>query len=401
MGILPNKVHQDGRERRSYEAPPRSLITAQDIGMAKVYWLKGRSLNIYQSIINKIDVLYNLEEMSRLVAPERSLAIKMNLSEVGYPYYLPPIIFTTLFEKLRNQGARPVVTDSCSLHKGARFDGYNWNQAALVQGFSGGETFDSQLMLASGYTGEEGNFYPAEGDHLGGVELGSLLTDTGGLVVISHVTAHPLMGLAGAVFNLGLGLLTGSGKARVHECLELEFQQEKCDNCGACLPFCPTGAISAGEPTIVFERAICNGCLGCFMTCPRQAFRIQPASITEFQYRLVEAAHTAKAHLRGGAFFINFLNAITPQTDDYPFSDIPFLPDLGILASEDPVALDFATYMMTVQAPGVSGSIAEDLQVLEKGQDKLRAITGLTPEAWLEYAEQMQLGTREAEFLMG
>jgi uncharacterized protein len=369
--------------------------------MAKVYWLKGRSPNYYQSIIAKIDTLFNLEEMTRLVAPERSIALKMNLSEIGYAHYLPPIVFTTLFEKLREQGAKPVITDSCSLHHGSRFDGYDWNHTALIQGFSHGETFDGQLMLACGYTGEEGNFFPAEGEHLGGVELGSLLTDTGGLVLISHVTAHPLAGLAGAVFNLGLGLLTGTGKSRVHECLELEFQKDKCDNCQVCLPFCPTGAITAGEPTIHFERAICNGCLGCFMSCPRKVFGIQPESITEYQYRLVEAAHTAKAHLRGGAFFINFLTAVTPQSDDYPFSDIPFLPDLGILASEDPVALDWATYMMTVRAPGVPGSIAADLQVLEKGQDKIRAITGLTPELLLEYAEQLHLGSREGEFLMG
>ena len=65
------------------------------------------------------------------------------------------------------------------------------------------------------------------------------------------------------------------------------------------------------------------------------------------------------------------------------------------------MALDWATYMMTVRAPGVPGSIAEDLQVLEKGQDKIQAITGQTPEALLEYAEQLQLGTREGEFLMG
>lgn len=368
--------------------------------MARVYWIKGRSANIYQSIIARIDQILNMEEMARLLVPKQSLAIKINLSEIGYAHYLPPIIYTTLFEKLRSIGVQPVITDNCSLFKGPRFSGYEWTHTALIEGFSIGETFDSQLMLACGYSGEEGNFYPAEGEHLGGVELGSLLTDTGGLLVMSHVTAHPLAGMAGAVYNLGLGLLTGTGKARVHESLELEFQKELCDNCGVCLPFCPTGAITAGEPTIVFDRAICNGCLGCFQSCPRGVFRVQPESIPEFQYRLVEAAHTAKANLRGGAFFINFLNSITPQHDDYPYSDIPFLPDLGILASEDPVALDWATYMMTVRAPGVPGSMAEDLQVLEKGQDKLLAITGQTPEHLLEYAEELQLGQRDCEFLM-
>ena len=89
--------------------------------MAKVYWLKGRSPNFYQSIIAKLDTLLNLEEMARLVVLERSLALKMDLGEIGYAHYLPPIIFTTLFEKLGEQGARPVITDSCSLSKGSRF----------------------------------------------------------------------------------------------------------------------------------------------------------------------------------------------------------------------------------------------------------------------------------------
>jgi uncharacterized Fe-S center protein len=367
--------------------------------MAKVYWLKGRTRSLDQNIVAKIDILLGLEEMARLIGPDQSVAIKINLSELGYAHYLPPVVYATFFDKLRALGAKPVVTDSCSMYRGSRFDGYTWIQTALVNGLSGGETFDSQLMLACGYTGEEGTFYSAEGDYLGGVELGSLLTDAGRLLVLSHVTAHPLTGLAGAVTNLGLGMLTNTGKARVFAPLELIFQAQQCNNCQACLPFCPTGAIAPGPDHIRFEADFCNRCLGCFLACPRQAMQLAPESIEIFQKCLVEAAHTAQSNLRGGAFYVNFLQAVTPQPDDCPYSDIPFLPDLGILASDDPVALDWVTYMMTVRAPGVPGSIAEDLQVLEKGQDKIKAITGVDPAAMLQYAEQLQLGQRQCEFL--
>jgi uncharacterized Fe-S center protein len=105
--------------------------------------------------------------------------------------------------------------------------------------------------------------------------------------------------------------------------------------------------------------------------------------------------------MRGRAFFINFVYSVTPQPDDYPFSDIPFIPDLGIIASDDPVAADWATYQMITRAPGIPGSIAQNLGVLEKGQDKIKAITGQTPIEMLKYAQQMELGSNVFEFLSG
>ncbi len=369
--------------------------------MAKVYWIKGRSRGVHESIVSKITALLSLEEMGRLVVPDESLAIKINVSEIGYAHYLPPVVVTTLFERLRDMGVRPVVTDSCSLFHGSRFNGYDWVNTALIQGFSNGETFDNQMMLAAGYTGEEGNFYPSPGERLGGVELGSLLTDTRNVVVLSHVTAHPLLGLCGAVHNLGLGFLTGTGKLRVHAPLDIEFDKTKCDNCAACVPYCPTGAIKNGTPTISFDPGICNSCLGCFLVCPRSAMSVKPEGIEPFQESVVDAAHTALKNLRGSAFFLNFLSSVTPQTDDYPFSDIPFIPDLGVLASEDPVALDWASYQMITASPGIPGSLAEGMGVLEKGDDKIKAITGISPDSWLAYAERMTLGTRECELLAG
>ena len=116
---------------------------------------------------------------------------------------------------------------------------------------------------------------------------------------------------------------------------------------------------------------------------------------------MVDAAHTALKQLRGEAFFINFLSSVTPQPDDYPFSDIPFIPDLGIIASQDPVAADLATHQLIIRAPGIPGSIAQNLDVLEKGQDKIKAITGQTPMEMLDYAEQIKLGTKTFEFLPG
>lgn len=369
--------------------------------MATVYWIKGRSENIRKNLLSKLDTLMGLEELSGLMIPETSLAIKFNLSEIGYSHYLPPVIFTTLFEKARERGAKPTLTDSGSIFKGSRFNGYEWTESALLQGFSAGESFHNQLLQSGGYTNEEGNFWPAEGKHLAGIDIGSLLTDTSNLVVVSHVTAHPLLGLSAAVANLGLGFLTATGRQRLHGFIEIAYAADACDHCGECLSFCPTGAMSGQPGQVAFDARICNQCLGCLVACPHDAVHVDQKQIPVYQECVAEAAHTVLNKLRGKAFFINFLQSVTPQPDDYPYSDIPFIPDLGIIASEDPVAADWATYQMIVQSPGIPGSIAQQLDVLDKGQDKLKAITGCTPEPMLAHAEQMALGSRKLQLLAG
>jgi uncharacterized protein len=386
--------HQQDRLRRT---PGQSRCRGAT--MANVYWIKGRCDSIRKNLIAKIDTLMGLKEFSSLMVPEGSLAIKFNLSELGYGSYLPPIIFSTLFLKARANGVRPTLTDGCSVFKGSRFDGYSWTESAPLLGFSGGETFHNQLMQSAGYTNEEGNFWPVEGKHLAGIDIGSLLTDIGNLLVVSHVTAHPLLGLNGAVANLGLGFLTATGRLRLNGFLQMAYRAEACDHCGDCLALCPTGAMSGEAGRVVFDARVCNQCLGCFIACPQQAVHIASESMPVFQECVVEAAHTVFNKLRGKAFFVNFLQSVTPQPDEYPYCDAPFIPDLGIIASDDPVAADWATYQMIVQSPGLPGSVAQNLNVLAKGQDKLKAITGQTPERMLAYAEQMALGNRLFKFL--
>ena len=139
--------------------------------------------------------------------------------------------------------------------------------------------------------------------------------------------------------------------------------------------------MSGQNGEVAFDSRICNSCLGCLYTCPHGAISIDEGGVQEFQESVVEAAHTAREHMREAPFFINFLTSVTPQTDEYPYSDVPFIPDLGILASDDPAALDWATYQMIVRSPGLPGSVAQDLKVMDSRTGQAQGHHGTQPGA--------------------
>jgi hypothetical protein len=76
-----------------------------------------------------------------------------------------------------------------------------------------------------------------------------------------------------------------------------------------------------------------------------------------------------------------------------PFSDAPIVPDIGILASLDPVAIDQASIDLVNQATGLPGTALREQY--RSGQDKARAVyPDIDWEPQLAYGERLGLGTR-------
>ena len=90
---------------------------------------------------------------------------------------------------------------------------------------------------------------------------------------------------------------------------------------------------------------------------------------------------------------MNFVLRVTPDCDCVPWSDAALVPDQGILASRDPVALDQACFDLVRQAPALPGTLLEC--ACPPGEDKFSALwpqtSGLRQ---LEYAEELGLGSR-------
>ncbi len=117
-----------------------------------------------------------------------------------------------------------------------------------------------------------------------------------------------------------------------------------------------------------------------------------------FLERMAEYALGALKGKEGKVGFMNFLINITPDCDCVPWSDAPIVPDIGILASTDPVAIDAASFDLVNRQMGLPGSLLETN--LAPGEDKFKGLRCLTDGcAQLRYAEEIGLGTADYELI--
>jgi hypothetical protein len=85
---------------------------------------------------------------------------------------------------------------------------------------------------------------------------------------------------------------------------------------------------------------------------------------------------------------------ITPDCDCFAKSDTPIVPDIGVLVSKDPVAIDQASCDLVNNSIGIESSKLK--KAFEKGQDKFKDLfSEVDWEYGLEYSESIGLGSRK------
>jgi uncharacterized Fe-S center protein len=93
---------------------------------------------------------------------------------------------------------------------------------------------------------------------------------------------------------------------------------------------------------------------------------------------------------------------VSPDCDCWGFNDYPLVPDIGIAASFDPIALDQACVDMVIAAPALPFSRInkEHAHGHLMGKDKFSMThPNVHWESGLEYGEQIGLGTRKYELI--
>jgi len=356
---------------------------------SEVYFLpfKGRGS---RSLLEGVGKLLDLLGLKEKVGQGELWALKVHFGEEGNHTYLRPDLVRPVVDYLRALGALPFLTDTTTLYKGSRSDGVRHLETAIRHGFG----LLAPVVIADGLRGDDVVRVAVKGKIYQEVEVAKAIYDAHGLLVLSHFKGHDLSGFGGALKNLGMGCTGKRGKMSQHAEVAPKVLVKKCKGCGRCVGECPASALRLEGQKALLEGERCIGCGQCIAMCPEKAIEVSwKRDPGTFQRKMVEHALGVVEVKRGKVFFINFLLCVTPFCDCWSKSDRPVVQDIGLLASEDPVAVDQASVDLVNSSQGTGL-----LEGLGPGSDKFRALhRNVDWSVQLSYAEELGLGSRAYE----
>jgi hypothetical protein len=360
-----------------------------------------------KTLFDKLDTLLDRAGLKGKIRERDLVAIKLHFGEKGNTAYVRPIFLRKVVDRIREHKGKPFLTDTNTLYIGTRSEAVSHLTTAYQHGFTE-SAVNAPVLIADGLRGNSAVKVKIDKPIFKTVSVAHAIHMADGLVCVTHFKGHELSGFGGTLKNLGMGCTSREGKLAQHSNISPQVKKKACKGCELCISWCPQSAISMVEtspgnpkgPHFAFiDSKNCIGCGECILTCPAGAIQIQwNESIPLFQKKLVEHAYGVFQKKKEKTIFLNFLTQISPACDCYGFSDTPIVKDIGILSSDDPVAIDQASVDLVNEEEGNRSSKLS--KHWEKGEDKFRA---LYPEVdWtiqLAYAEEIGLGSREYELV--
>ncbi len=342
---------------------------------SRVYFSSSRAKKEEESLVHKIRRLFKEADLDSVIGRGDVVAVKIHIGERYGHTYVRPKHVRTVVELIKELGATPFITDTTGLDLTSnRGNALNCIEIAALNGFTR-ETVDAPIIIADGLKGLKGVRVKVNGLVLKEIYLPPVLAEADALISLAHAKGHPRTGLGGAIKNIAAGCVNKTTKALIHLKEPPYVKEDKCNGCGLCVKFCPADAITIlnGKARIDYEKCLL-GC-GCWSVCPANAisgFRERHRTQVEFGLAVADAAYAVVKHFTPSKVgFINLAYDVTPHCDCFTYSDIPMVPDIGVLTSKDPVAIDKASIDLIREAPGIPGSAAEELKIMDVGVDKL------------------------------
>ncbi len=365
--------------------------------MSEVYFTDLRADRPSRSVPNKIQRLYKRAGLGNAFAPGDLVAIKTHFGEDGNTTYLRPELVSKVVDLVAKGGGKPFLTDSSTLYKGMRTNAVDHLLVAARHGFTY-PVINAPVIIADGLRGTDYVEVRVDLKHCKTVKFGAAAQHADSLITISHFKGHGLTGFGAALKNVGMGLGSRRGKMEMHALVKPKVRGENCKGCGRCVVQCPADAIKMKGRKAQIDPERCIGCGECNIACQNEGIDLGSwENYTGVQERIVEYCYGILRSKRGKTGYMTFIMDVTPLCDCYNFSDTPIVPNIGILASRDIVAIDQAAADLVNASPGIKNSMLKG--GLAPGDDKFRQVVDADWTAQLKYAEELGLGEREYDLI--
>jgi len=357
-------------------------------------WFADLRAGNRENLFNKLQRLLETAGLGEMIDQGALTAVKLHFGEKGGHAYIRPVFIRTIVEQIKHLGGKPFLTDSNTLYPGQRKEAVSALSCGIANGFAYA-VVEAPLIMLDGLRGSSAKRVPIPGELLSSVAIGLEILEADCLICVSHFKCHELTGFGGAIKNLGMGCSSREGKLEQHSNVAPKVAEKFCNLCQACLKACAHEAISFLESGARIDPDRCVGCSRCITVCEQKAIQIQwNEEADKVMRKMAEYALGAVTGKKGHQLFINFITQVSPACDCYGHSDAAIIPDLGILASTDPVALDQACADLVNQAQGLPGTALASGH--EPGGDKFRGVhPHIDWEVALEHAAKIGLGRRE------
>lgn len=315
---------------------------------SKVYFTDFHTTNSV-SLIDKFTKLIEASGMADSIDfRNKFTVIKLHFGELGNLAFLRPNFARALADYIKRKGGRVFLSDCNTLYTGSRSDALSHLECAEQNGYTP-LTTGCEVIIADGLKGTDDIEVPVKnGEFLKTARIGRAIMDADIFISLTHFKGHESTGFGGTLKNIGMGCGSRLGKMDMHNSGK-PFVNTSCVGCGTCSTWCAHSAPVVKDGKCNIDQTKCVGCGRCILECPVGAISQESSSNTLLSCKIAEYT---QAVLNGRpSFHFSIINQVSPFCDCYGSNDVPILPDIGMFASADPVALDQACVDACLNAP--------------------------------------------------